>query len=179
MVGLVVREEDAQPVSKAKITGVPRSFSSMDWQAETGSDGKFKVRRQEEPAYVHAISSDQRLAAIIEVDERKRAFLMEMRTVGDAKGRMVNEAMQPVAGQRIDYGVKVPAIDNGSWSNRFGGHVMTDEKGAFELKALVPGWEYDLRLPSTLDGRIPSLGRLTVSPGEHKELGELSIQNKP
>ncbi len=179
LVGLVVREEDAQPVSRAKVTGVPRSFSSMVWQAETGSDGKFTVRRQEEPTYVHTISADQRLAAITKVDELKRAFLVEMQTVGDAKGRMVNEAKQPVAGQQIDYGVKVPDVLNGSWSTRFGGRVVTDKDGQFDLKALVPGWEYDLLLPHTPDGRIPNLGRLTVSPGEHKVLGEFSIQNKP
>ncbi len=179
LVGLVVKEEDAQPVSRAKVTGVPRSFSSMDWQAETGSDGKFTVRRQEEPAYVHAISPDKSLAAITKVDELKRAFLMEMQTVGVAKGRMVTEAKQPVAGQQIDYGVKVPDINNESWSTRFGGRVVTDDKGQFELKGLVPGWEYNLHLPHTPDGRLPFLGKLTVSPGEHKELGELSIQNKP
>ena len=57
--------------------------------------------------------------------------------------------------------------------------VVKDDKGEFELKALVPGWEYNLHLPDTPDGRIPWLGKLTVGAGEHKELGEFSIKNKP
>lgn len=114
----------------------------MDWQAQTDSDGKFKVIRRQEPTYVHAMNADRSLAAIAELGDTKRTFGIHLQPVGSAKGRLVNDVKEAVSGQRIDYGVNVPDVEKETWSMRFGGHVVTDANGEFELQALAPGWEY-------------------------------------
>ncbi len=131
--GIVIDRETSQAVADAKASGVPRNFNGRDWQATTGQDGKFRVRRREEETYVHAINADSSQAAIVEVGDTKQTFVIHLEPVGVARGRLLDDANQPVAGQKLMYGVSVPDMEHGTWSDRFGGSTETDELGHFEL----------------------------------------------
>ncbi len=174
LLGLVMDATGDGPLAGVRVTGVPRDFRGQDWQAVTGAEGKFRVQRYQQPTYVHALSADRRLAAIGEVEALTRTFLLELQPVGSARGRMLTSDLSgPVAGQKIEYGVRVPDEDERTWSYRFGGLVVTTADGTFQLTGLVPGSEYTLNLPPGPDGTIPTLTRLTVSPGESLDLGDL------
>lgn len=175
LLGLVIEKESARPIVGAKVYGVPRKFSGRDWQAETAEDGKFQVRRREEATYVHAHNGDRSLAAIVEVGETKKTFIIQLEPVGSVHGRLVNEEGEPVAGQKLQYGVDVPDTDNSTWSNRFGGSVVTDAQGEFELMGLAQGWEYKVYFPATPEGKIPQLTKFTIAAEEDRQLGDLTM----
>lgn len=175
LVGLVLAKDAQAKLAGARVTGVPRNFSGRDWEATTDDEGKFRVRRLREATYVYAASADGTSAAIGELQADKNTFFLTMQKVGSATGRLVTEESQePVGGAKIAYGVPVPAVDNGSWSYRFGGTVVTSPDGTFRLDGLVPGWEYTLSLETTADGVIPTLTKVTISPEESATLGDLS-----
>lgn len=175
LVGIVIDRETSQPIAGATVSGVPRSLVGRDWQATTGEDGKFIVRRREEETYAHAVNAERSQAAIIEIGDTKKTFVIQLDPVGVARGRLLNDAKEPVVGQKLDYGVKVPSIELNIWSYRFGGLAVTDELGNFELPALVAGWEYVVSLPPTPEGSLPQLTKVTVESGEQKELGDLAM----
>lgn len=149
LLGIVIDRETSQPVTGARVSGVPRSLRGRDWQATTDEDGKFKVRRREEETYAHAVNADRSQAAIIEIGDTKKTFVIQLEPVGVARGRLLDDAKQPVVGQKLTYGVSVPDMKNESWSYRFGGLAVTDELGYFELPALAAGWEYVVSFPPT------------------------------
>lgn len=105
----------------------------------------------------------------------------QLEPVGSARGRLMDQAQKPVVGQKLQYGVDVPDVNNDTWSNRFGGAIETDAQGNFELRGLAPGWEYKVFFPPTPEGSIPQLTKLTITAGEHRELGGLLMpaQRKP
>ncbi len=88
---------------------------------------------------------------------------------------MLNDAKEPVVGKKLVFGISVLGNGNNTWDYRFGGSVVTDEQGDFELPALAAGWEYNVNLPSTPEGLLPPLTKVTVESGELKELGGLSL----
>ena len=175
LVGIVLDRETSQPVSGAMISGVPQTFSGRDWQAKTGEDGKFTVRRREEATYAHAVNADRSRAAIVEVGDTKKTFVIQLDPIGVARGRVLNDTKEPVVGQKLEYGVRVPDLENRTWSYRFGGVAITDELGRFELPALAAGWEYTVSLPPTPEGSLPQLTKVTVEADEQKELGDLPL----
>lgn len=175
LLGIVIDRETSQPIVGATVSGVPRTFNGRDWQATTGEDGKFKVRRREEETYAHAVNADRSQAAIIEIGDTKKTFVIQLQPVGAVRGRLLDNAKQPVVGQKIEFNVNVPDMKNETWSPRFGGAVVTDELGHFELTALAAGWEYGVNFPYTPDGLIPQLTKVTVESGELKDLGDLTM----
>ncbi len=176
LVGLVLSAESQEPLAGVRVSGVPQRFSSRDWQAETGEDGKFRVKRFREPTYVHAISADGRWGTIQQIGEEQNAFVMQLQEVGSAAGRLLETDSDDPAGKtKIRYGVRVPDENGRSWSYRFGGLIATQSDGTFHLPAMVPGWEYTLNLESRADGSIPTLTRVTVAAKESAQLGDLSI----
>lgn len=174
LVGLVVAKADGLPIKAARVEGVPRNFGSMYWTATADDDGKFKVLRRQEPTYVLAKNEEKTLASIVEVRDLNRTFIIQLESVGNARGRLVNKDGQSIVGQRINFSVDVPDVDNDTFSPRFGGHVVTDDNGEFRLESLVANWEYKITFPSTPEGTIPRLTKVTVKPGESLELGNLT-----
>jgi hypothetical protein len=173
--GTVVDKREQSPLEGVRVTGVPRGFRGDDWQATTGTDGKFRVKRYQEPAYVHAISADKRLAAVAELDGLQQEVVLQLQPVGSAQGRLLKtDSSEPLDGQRIDYGIRVPDENERTWSDRFGGRVFTDPDGTFRLDALVAGWEYTLNLETSNDGLIPTLTKITVEPEQSLDLGDLN-----
>lgn len=174
LAGLVIDQKSSAPIVGATVIGVPRR-TWRDWQASTDEDGKFLVRRRDEATFVHAYNSDRSLGAIVELGESKKSIVIELEAVGSARGRLVDETNKPVAGQKLQYGIDVPSLNDQSWTNRFGGTTVTDERGNFDLRGLVASWQYKVYFPPTPEGVIPQLSKLQVKSGERKELGDLQM----
>jgi beta-lactamase regulating signal transducer with metallopeptidase domain len=174
LVGMVTAKENGTALEDVRVTGVPRGFAGQEWQAATGADGKFHVNRYRERTFAHAVSSDRQLAAITEIEESWDSVELQLQPVGSASGRLFEpDSARPFGGQKINYGVRIPSEDNQSWSYRFGGHVVTNSDGAFQLERLVPGWEYTLNLEPASDGIIQTLVKFIASPGEEVNLGDV------
>ncbi|MHB8956739.1 MAG: carboxypeptidase regulatory-like domain-containing protein [Pirellulaceae bacterium] len=175
-VGSVVGKDGKTPLEGARVTGVPRSFRGREWQATTGADGTFRVKRYQEPTFVHAVSDDKLLAAIDEIEPSQQNIVLQLQPVAAATGRLFTaDSNEPFGGQKIDYGVRVPDENNQTWSYRFGGRLVTEADGTFHLDGLVAGWEYTLNLESGTDGSIPTLTKITLSPRESVDLGDLRV----
>jgi len=82
---------------------------------------------------------DQTLAGIVEVGEEKRTCLIQLEPVGRARGRLVNSDGRPITGQAIHFGVDVLDVQDVIFTSRFGGKVITNDNGEFELNALRIG----------------------------------------
>jgi len=174
LAGSVRDQATDQPLTGAKIEGVPRSFRDTDWQATTHDDGKFLIKRRESPTYVYAVSQDRQLATIAEVEATQREVTLHLQPVASASGRLVTgKTKEPWAGQIIRYAVQVPGEDNRTWSYRFGGRVTTAADGTFQLARLVGGHEYILHLDEDEHGRYPTLITTKFPSGEMTDLGDL------
>ena len=169
LLGLVLGD-DQKPMEGIRLRGIPQTILGKEWQATTDKEGKFRVRRKDDPTYVHGYSADKSLAGIQEVADNK-GFVMHLLTTGKARGRLLNKDLDPIVGQQIDYGVEVRGPRR-TFSIQFGGQVFTDSKGEFELEGLVPNWNYNLSLP-VKNKALPKIATVTVKPGESLEIGEL------
>ncbi|MEO8269168.1 MAG: hypothetical protein ABI557_05580 [Aureliella sp.] len=178
LVGIVIDRETSQPIVNAAVSGALPRLVGGDWQATTGKDGKFKVRRREEATYIQAVSADASRAAIVEVGDAKKAIVIQLDRVGVAHGRLLNGAREPVVGKKLGYGVKVGS-NGGAWTFRFGGAAVTDELGNFEFPTLAAGWEYTVFVFPPSSGVIQQMTLVTVEASELKELGDLPLPIPP
>ncbi len=175
LTGTIRDQATGRLLTGVRVSGVSRSSGGRDWVAVTSDAGVFQVKQYPAATYVHAVSSDQRLGAITEVPAKQSAVELGLQTLGSATGRLLEmDTKKPWARQTIQYGVRVPNENDQTWSNRFGGRATTAADGTFELPRLVPGWEYELSMKPRNDGTIPSLGGVTVEPGETKNIGDVT-----
>lgn len=175
LVGTVRDEATNELLAGARVFGVSRNHGGRDWQATTNSEGTFRVMQFPAATFVHAVSADKTLGAILELEAKQPSVALTLQPVGTAHGRLLTtETKEPWGGQVITFGVRVPDENNQSWSNRFGGRVTTAPDGTFELVALVPEWKYELDMDPRSDGTIPFLGNVLVKPGETFDIGDVS-----
>jgi hypothetical protein len=180
MVGVVRDEATNRTVAGVRIEGVARNFRGRDWRATTDDEGKFMVKRRAEPTYLHAVSEDKGLAAIIEIEPQQTEVDIVLSPVGSARGRLLTtESKEPWGGQVINYAFNVPGDEGQIWSPRFGGKVITAADGTFQVDGLVPGREYGLTLPSGSDGSIPGVAHVTVAAGQMVDLGDVHVPPPP
>ncbi|TWU42124.1 carboxypeptidase regulatory-like domain-containing protein [Novipirellula artificiosorum] len=180
LTGIVVKDEDEKPVGSANLEGVPQDFGSSDWRATTTENGTFRVMRKKESTYVHVRNPGRTLAAIAIVKPEDREVEIRVKPTGTVRGRLLSpETQEPWPGQKLAYGIDVPDEGNRTWSTRFGGSVVTDEKGNFEIKGLVGGLDYSVNLGTTDEGRYHTLPNFAVEPGESKDLGDVQAPPPP
>ena len=180
LTGVALDNKDKSKLANVRVFGVSQRFSGDDWEARTGKDGVFAVERLKEPAYVHAVTEDKSLSTIATLAADQKSIELALKKTGSAHGILLQtNSDEPAVKTKVRYGVRVPDENNQSWSNRFGGAAMTDSEGRFELKGLVPEWEYELDLESRPDGTIPNLKSVAVDPGQTVDMGKLSIPAPP
>ncbi len=176
LIGVVHGHKDDRSLAGIRLSGVSQRFSGDDWQALTDENGAFAVERLGEPTYVHAVNADKSLGAVAVLPSDQNSLEMHLMQTGSAHGILhQTDSETPAAQTKIRFGIRVPDENNQTWSIRFGGTVVTDSEGRFELVGLVPGWEYELNLESRPDGTIPSLDSVTVDPGQRVDMGTMSI----
>lgn len=174
LAGSVRDQATDQPLAGATIVGVPRSFTSVDWQATTNAEGQFLIKHRASLTYLYAVSQDRQLAAIASVDATQGAVTLHLEPVASATGRLISrETKEPWAGQTIQYAVQVPSEDNRTWSYRFGGSVTTGDDGTFQLAGLVGGQEYILYFDADENGYYRTLTKAKFLSGETTDLGDL------
>ena len=93
----LVTDPSGKQLAGAVVQSVSRNFHIGDWNAATGENGQFTVKRREGLAVIRALSADQSLAAITELaaDASYREF--QLAPVGSARGRLLNEDGQTPA----------------------------------------------------------------------------------
>ncbi|MGB7326385.1 MAG: carboxypeptidase regulatory-like domain-containing protein [Rubripirellula sp.] len=176
LTGVVRNRLDDRPLSGIRLSGVSQRFSGDDWQALTDKDGTFAVERLGEPTYVLATNSDKSLGAVAVLPGDQNTLEMKLEETGSAVGVLhQTESSEPAAAEKIRFGIRIPDENNRTWSNRFGGSVVTDADGRFRLDGLVPGWEYELDMESRSDGTIPNLDSVTVGSGMQVDMGTMNI----
>lgn len=175
LAGTVRNEATGELLPDVSVSGVSRSHGGRDWRATTNQAGEFRVQQYPAATYIHAISADKTLGAIVEVESNRPSVPIALRPVGMAKGRLLTtDTKETWGGQVILYGVRVPDENNQTWSNRFGGRATTAPDGTFELGTLVPNWKYEMQMEPRSDGTIPSVGDVMVKPGESISIGDVS-----
>jgi hypothetical protein len=94
-------------------------------------------------------------------------LVVKLQPCGSASGRVVDQNGQPVAGLRL--GVFGELSHTSIITGR---PVTTDKEGRFRVEGLVPGRNYSVSEP----GGLPRVhARAVVGPGEHKDLGEIKM----
>ncbi|HUG69165.1 MAG TPA: thioredoxin family protein [Pirellulaceae bacterium] len=175
LAGTVRTEATGELLPNVRVSSVSRSHGGRDWQATTNQAGEFRVQQYPAATYIHAISADKTLGAIVEVESNRLSVPLMLQPLGMAKGRLLTtDTKEPWGGQVILYGVRVPDENDQTWSNRFGGRVTTARDGTFELGTLVPNWKYEMQMEPRSDGTIPSVGDVMVKPGESISIGDVS-----
>lgn len=187
LLGLIVDDKNGQPIRDCNVTIVPRGQSQgaketrPTWEAKTDEEGKFRAERVRTGSYIHALSSDKKLGAIMEITRNQNVFAMKLKPVGSATGRLLSaDGSKPLADQRLGSFYMVPAQRKeqlGPNDAEFGtpGFVVdctTDAKGQFRFEHLVPNVEYRIYTGPAVNVRAP-LTTFKVEPGEEVDLGDL------
>ncbi|MGV3485046.1 MAG: thioredoxin family protein [Planctomycetaceae bacterium] len=176
LLGTVKRRDGDRSLSDVRVEGVSQRFTGDDWQALTDKDGAFAVERLSEPTYVSALNADKSLGAVVVLAADQTAVELVLEKTGSADGVLLQtDSEAPAPNTKISFGIRVPDERQQSWSKRFGGSVVTDSEGRFELDGLVAGWKYELDLEPRADGTIPNLDGVTVDPGQKVDLGSMHI----
>ena len=186
LLGMVVEDGTDQPSRDCRVSIAARdpSFRSIAsrtaWEATTDVDGKFRGERIRVGSFAHAISSNQQKAAIVEIKNDKNVFVMKLRDVGSASGKLVDANGKPVANQLLvccflvpfqrEPALPVPGAPTGS--PHFAVYSKTDSEGEFRFEHLVPNVEYQIFTGPSLDLTM-SLATLKVEPAQQLDLGEL------
>ena len=194
LLGLIVDEKNNQPARDSSVTVVPRAMAPQTetsrpaWEATTDAEGKFRAERIRVGSFIHAISSDKKLAAIMEIKQTKNVFVMKLRPVGTAFGRLLTaDGTKPIANQKfgafyiVPYQRKDPqrkdAMGRGEtpWGTpSFVVDCTTDSEGRFRFEQVVPNVEYQVYQGPSIDIRNP-LFSFTVDEGEELDLGDLKM----
>ncbi|TWU45696.1 Bacterial Ig-like domain (group 1) [Novipirellula aureliae] len=180
LTGMVTEEETGEPIANAKLAGVSQNFSGKDWTATTNDEGKFRVLRSSDSTYVHVTNRDQDLGAISIVTPDQMQLDVQLKPTGSVTGQLfTDETKEPWPNQEINYGIDVPSVKGNTWSTRFGGRVITDVDGNFEIDGLVGGRDYSVNLGRTDDGYYWALPDFSVEAGESKDLGDVQTPPAP
>ncbi len=174
IIGQVVDAHSHQPVPRATILGIYRSLQAAeDLQLVADDRGKFVAERQLLRVVLYARSPDGKLAGIAELGPEDRGEIIRVEPTGNAVGQIINRKTQaPLAKIPVSYSVRVEREGDNGWRPSFGGETTTDGKGNFEIKSLVAGTEYDIKVPSG-QYTVQRVGTVVVDSAKTKQLGQL------
>ena len=130
-----------------------------------------------------------------------KAMTVKLRPLGTVKGRLLDAEGNPLANQRVVVRLSLDSkrycnlpeeydrlsgafnIYSGSWRGFTGREATTDKEGRFRVEGLIPGEKYDLfGGPGDIDrkgGVTHRAPRLTLTPGQEKDLGDLKQTDRP
>ncbi len=189
LLGLVVEDGVDKPSRDCRVTIAARdtSFKTIAsrpaWETTTDADGKFRGERIRGGSFAHAITSNKKLAAIIEIKDDKNVFVMKLRPVAAASGKLVNADGKPIANQRLVCCFMVPFQREPvqplpgapTASPHFAEYSTTDAEGNFRFEHLAANVEYQLFTGPSLDPTRP-LVSLQLEPAQKFDLD--AIQSK-
>ena len=176
--------EKKEPVSGAIVNGAYESFNAYFSQVIADANGTIQMTRSLDPLFLAAKSPDGSLNGLIHLDAEATEAQLILKPAASASGRLVNTKGEPVADQKLEYGIRVltdPAKKNSSpFSWYFGGNTTTGKDGSFLLKDLVVGAAYELHIYTEKSGRFHS-AQTKVKPTEPAllALGDVVIDMEP
>ncbi len=176
IIGQVLNAQSRQPVPRATILGIYRSWQAgEDLQLVADDRGKVVAERQLLRVVLCARSPDGKLAGIVELEPDDRGEIIRVEPTGNAVGQIINRRTRaPLVKIPVTYKVRVEHEGGNGWRPSFGGQTTTDEKGNFEIKSLVAGAEYDITVPS---GKfMQRVGTVVVDSAKTKQLGQLTFR---
>ncbi|MFV0445343.1 MAG: carboxypeptidase-like regulatory domain-containing protein [Planctomycetaceae bacterium] len=182
--GSVVSGNPSQPVADAKVWGVCQyELFGEDINAQTDQAGEFEVVRDLHPAVLFASSVDESLGGILSIGPDDEAVTIELTPMSTASGQFVNAGTgMPIMNAEIVYGVQVRLQEpDGPFRTCFGGTVMTDDEGRFQLRRLVVGQRYEIRQTHRGSGqhdlRWTTIGAVTPQRHDAINLGVIANGN--
>ncbi len=177
--GLVVTGNPPQPVDGAIIVGKYRSqrYSGRDLRLKADEQGRFAGERALHTTVLRATSHDGKLSGIIEIGPEDEKATIPIGPVAAASARIVDAVTgEALADTKVWWGRRVhKGDDDAPWETAWGGTVVTDSQGRFELHGMVVGQEYWLSVPRD-DQTYGSLANFTPSAAEATDLGDLRLK---
>lgn len=179
--GLAIDGQSSFPLAGVHLDIHSANLNKSDqWKATTAADGIFQVKMFSERSFVHAVSADSKLGAILELDADRESAELKLKPLGSATGKLLTvDGSQPAAGVKLLYGVTIFDKASQMSSNRFGRVVTTDSDGVFTLPNLVPDWEYTCTLLDYPGGYVLTVVKANVEPGETRKLGDVKTPEPP
>ncbi len=177
--GRVVTGDPPQPVDGAIIDGKYRThrYGGHDLRLKADEQGRFAGERALHTTVLRAISHDGKLAGIIEIGPDDEEATIPIAPVAAASARLVDAVTgDALPNSKVWWGRRVhKGDDDAHWETAWGGTVVTDSQGRFELHGMVVGQEYWLSVPRD-DQTYGSLPSFTPSAAETTELGDLRLK---
>ena len=144
----VVLKSDPKKHVAAQVAGLPLELTQPSiafLRVETHEEGDVQTTRSACPMIVRAETKDERLGGIVQITSDDTRVVIPVGPTATLRGRLVDQSTgQPIAKQRINYGVKLIFPPNGFSIWAFNASALTDHEGKFTLPGLVPRWKFDL-----------------------------------
>jgi RNA polymerase sigma factor (sigma-70 family) len=185
-----VVDDMGQPIAKAQVNGVYASNLASSRGIEpmsTGDDGRFQLERLLVPTVFHVRTADGLRAGMVRIGADASKVDVVIRPVGKATGRLLNLKGNPIAKHTLRLGIRVSLGDSETNPSimtlfgDFGGRVMTDEQGRFELGGLVAGAgeSYSIDFPYDSDRSFITIKTFELKDARELEFGDLRIRLEP
>ena len=181
---VILKDQPDAGVAEAALSGVPVDRPSpVRIEGASDRDGNFTVRRGKSELYLSAVTADGKLRGIVKVAAGEESATVPVGPTASARGRLVDEAGNALAGRQIEYGVRIGS-SSGTFSWHFGGSVKTGDGGEFVVEGLVPGHVYDLNVATEFgdEGRPRSwqtAGKAKADRVERVDLGDVRLKETP
>ena len=181
---VVLQDKPEAGVAEAVLSGVPVDRPSpVRIEGASDREGNFTVRRGKSELYLSAVSTDGKLRGIVKVAAGEESVTVPVGPTASARGRLVDEAGNALAGRQIGYGVRINS-SSGTFSWHFGGSVKTGDGGEFVVEGLVPGHMYDLNVATEFgdEGRPrtwQTAGKAKADRVERVDLGDVRLKETP
>ncbi len=175
---ITVVDESGKPVANAEVDGAYHAMSSYFTRVVTNAQGTIRLERSLDPLFLVASTPERTLVGTSHVNEEATEAKVVVKTAASASGRLVDPQGNPIVRQKLTYGIRVQLGPNqsGPFSYHFGGTLVTDAAGEFQLNGLLVGESYSLQVYHEADGRI-SVAKTPVQPAEpgRLALGDVAI----
>ncbi|MFC1759750.1 carboxypeptidase-like regulatory domain-containing protein [Planctomycetota bacterium] len=172
---VVLKSDPTKPVAEAKVFGI--SFPPM---ATTAADGTFQSHRPKNDVQFAAFSSDDKLGAIIDVEEGAERVVIEVAPTSTIHGTLIHASSQkPAVDFEIIAGIRRTS-EHGTFSHYVQRSTTTDSDGIFTITGIVPGHKYSLNVvrergPEGRPRSSSQVGQFTASEAETIDVGDMSL----
>ena len=188
-----------KPLTGVRVVGLNDDGSPQTLSGSTFMATGLNPKQERALVFLH---EGKKLGAVVGVRAAgANALTVKLRPLGAVKGRLLDADGKPLGNLRVVLRLSLDSkrfanlpeeydrlsgafsIHPGSWRNFTGREATTDKEGRFRVEGLIPGEQYDLfGGPGDIDrkgGVTHRAPRLTVTPAQEKDLGDLKQPDRP